>query len=133
MQKSELKKIKWSGYMSVGIAEIDEQHKKFLDIANDAVDAIEAHNKSAINKILSQLKDYVHYHFKTEADLMSKYKYPESSYHHIAHTDFYDKVSELENKESETKEAELVSFMQNWFVLHIGTTDKKLAKFINNR
>jgi len=131
MYKSHLKKIDWSSYMAVGVVEIDEQHKKFLDIANDAVDAVLSHNQSAVDTVIEQLKDYAQYHFDTEADLMTKYKYPESSAHYNAHIDFHDKIAVLENSASASKEAELISFMQNWLIMHIGSTDRKLADFIN--
>lgn len=133
MKKSQLKKVNWIAAMSVGVEEIDEQHKKFLDMANEAIDAVAANNHNVINKIIDQFKDYASYHFKTEADLMAKYKYPESSHHHDAHIDFYDKVADLESSVSDTKEAELISFIQSWLLLHIGSTDKKLGAFINNR
>ncbi|PLX71117.1 MAG: hypothetical protein C0602_02420 [Denitrovibrio sp.] len=134
MNKSELKKVNWmNSTMSVGIEKIDDQHKNFLDITNNAIDAILSDNQSAVANTLKELKEYAHYHFKTEADLMAEHEYPESGSHHNAHIDFHDKVAELENAEGEAREAELVSFMQNWLVRHISSTDKKLANYINRQ
>lgn len=133
MKNLSLTKIYWNNSISVGHAEIDEQHKKFLDIANKAIDAILERNRNSAAATIKELQDYARFHFKFESELMKKYNYTESGTHYDAHGDFYEKVAEIENSESNTKEDELVSFMQNWLILHIGSSDKKLADFINKK
>lgn len=46
MNDSHLMKIEWHNGLSVGVPEIDEQHKKFLLIASEGIDKIVAGDRS---------------------------------------------------------------------------------------
>lgn len=54
--------IKWKDEFSIGIDEIDEQHKKIFDIANEAYDLLKDEftidKYDRITELLEELKNY---------------------------------------------------------------------------
>ncbi len=74
--------IQWSDNLSVGIASIDEQHKKLLNMINVLSDALA---NGQANEVLVQIFDglavYTVKHFAYEEELFSKYGYEESEAH----------------------------------------------------
>jgi hemerythrin len=66
--------FEWNDKFSVGIPEIDEQHKKLFEIISTVFDGIAERNdrellKTAFDKIL----DYTKYHFATEEGYFVKF------------------------------------------------------------
>ncbi len=60
--------IEWSGELSVGIEEIDEQHKVLVDLVNEMHDAIHRRRGSDVVKdVLSELAEYTKIHFAVES------------------------------------------------------------------
>src|SRR5512140_2145124 len=63
--------IEWSDELSVGIQEIDEQHKVLVGLVNDMHRAIhEHHGRDTARAILEKLGDYTRVHFAVEESLM---------------------------------------------------------------
>ena len=58
-------RIEWSESFSVGVAEIDEQHRRWVELINKLHDAIMDKKVSPemTDKILSEMIDYSHFHF----------------------------------------------------------------------
>jgi hemerythrin len=57
--------VEWSDDLSVGIEEIDNQHKVLVDLVNEMHAAIQQRKGSeAVQRVLSKLADYtrIHYH-----------------------------------------------------------------------
>ena len=60
-------KLEWEEKYSVGVLEIDTQHKKLFATINELIDIIGGHfEQLAINKVVSELLDYKKFHFATE-------------------------------------------------------------------
>ncbi|MBU0546055.1 hypothetical protein KKA13_02255, partial [Patescibacteria group bacterium] len=89
-------KFAWTKKYSVGVAEIDKQHKEFIKICNGLLDL--AKEKSftleEVKIKIMRLGDYALYHFGTEEELFIKTKYPDASPHTKAHLQFRDKVKD---------------------------------------
>mgnify|MGYP000867218199 FL=1 len=61
--------VEWKSEFSLGISEIDEQHKKILAIINKLYDLFsnkEHQDIAEIERIIKELADYAVYHFQTE-------------------------------------------------------------------
>ncbi len=59
-----VKFIEWSNTLSVGIEEIDAQHKVLVDLLNQVHEAIQQRQGvEATNKIVEQLGEYTRIHF----------------------------------------------------------------------
>ncbi|MEN3043824.1 MAG: bacteriohemerythrin [Candidatus Hydrothermales bacterium] len=126
--------IKWDEKFSTGVEQIDDQHKKFVEIINELHNAMkQGKGKEIVKKILNELKSYSVYHFKTEETYMTKYKYQEYQEHKNDHEFFKTKVKELLDKDEKGYlglSIETLNFMKNWLIKHILTTDKKLANIL---
>lgn len=119
-------KVKWDSSLTIGVDAIDEQHKRFFDIVNEALAGEQA------GKLLDELTDYTRFHFKHEADTMEKAKYPDMQKHMLAHEDFIDKLDRMKDdfRNNKLKATEILDFATNWLVLHISNTDRKLGTFL---
>ena len=61
------KKLEWEEKYSVGVVEIDNQHKRMFEIINELFEAI--NNKiieEKLDKIIAKVVDYKDFHFTTE-------------------------------------------------------------------
>jgi hemerythrin len=74
--------VEWKQEYSVGIVQIDEQHKKLAGLINIMHDSIKSgHGKEAIGDVLNELIAYTQYHFSTEEKYFDMYAYPDSEEH----------------------------------------------------
>ena len=114
--------ISWSDELSVGIQEIDEQHKILVDLLNSLYLAIrEHHGNEATVKILNDLVDYTRIHFAVEESLLRVLDYPEYESHKHHHELLIEQINELSRKIENGKHVgfELLHFLKNWLTRHI--------------
>jgi hemerythrin-like metal-binding protein len=124
----------WSDDYSVGIKEIDEQHKRLFDIINELHNAMkEAKAKSVLGKVIKDLIDYTEFHFSSEEILLKNCKYPDFNQHKLIHDQFTVKVKEFEQKYlngTVLLSQEIVQFLKDWLIKHIKESDKQYSMFI---
>ena len=127
----------WKPEYSVKIEIIDQQHKKLLDAINVLHDAMKkGKGKEVLSEIFDKLSDYIATHFATEEEFFAKYGYPELGAHKLEHDNFIKKIEELKIRfhEGKTKSSvDLSVFLSTWFHDHMLPTDKKYAKFLNEK
>lgn len=125
--------FEWSNAMSVGIAEIDEQHKMLVDILNRLFLAVVQRESQAITiEILDTLVDYTKTHFGLEERLLQEAKYDSTEFasHQREHHAFIEKISDAASKhlvEGKSVSFEIINFLKHWLQEHILVTDKKYA------
>jgi hemerythrin len=130
--------LQWKEEYEVGVAEIDEQHQKLIDIANRVYELMR--NELALDKydqiveILQELKEYTVYHFHFEEGLMQKAKYKKRFSHKILHQNFLAQVEAVDlSAVDENQEAYLIQimdFIANWLIEHIVGEDKKVGQSV---
>ncbi|HEY3322888.1 MAG TPA: bacteriohemerythrin [Planctomycetota bacterium] len=124
--------VEWNENLSVKIDEIDEQHKKFLDIINKIAET-KPGDRTKVGELLNDLIDYAAYHFSTEERLMDESKAPQAEKHKESHARFVAKVSLAKKDFDRGKEIdpdELMEWAGNWMVRHIMRRDKLSADSI---
>ena len=63
--------VEWSNELSVGIEEIDSQHKVLVDLLNEVHEAIQrGRTLEATRDIIARLDEYARVHFAVEESLM---------------------------------------------------------------
>jgi len=126
-------RLQWSEHFSVGIPEIDKQHKTLFDLVNMIHTAILEHKGSAVcAEVLGELADYTRVHFGLEQSLMHMGKYPEYEAHCSLHRKLVGEIEALQEKIHSGKAAisfELLHFLRTWLAKHILGEDKKYAEF----
>jgi len=127
--------IKWSGDLSVKVAEIDEQHKNLINLINSLHEAMLARKgKEALADTLDQLAAYTVYHFSTEEKYMRQYNYIGLATHKREHDAFVTKIDSFITDFHSNKlglSIEMVSFLRDWVSTHIRGTDKKYSETFN--
>ncbi len=123
--------INWLPDYEVEVAEIDEQHKKFVLLINDLYDTVEVGSEEIIlGDILDQLAAYANYHFATEEKYFDKFDYPDSASHKGVHQKFRDTVADFQQNyvgQEDEYAMKVMDFMKSWLTNHIITVDKAYA------
>jgi hemerythrin len=126
---------KWQDQYSVGIDEVDNQHKILINCIASLEQAIEHDDEkqrwSAIHYAIVQLADYTRVHFSVEESLMQILNYPESDSHIAQHRMFVASLRDMERKSitQDVTEDDVVSFLRNWLLTHIANDDMKYAAY----
>ena len=130
--------LQWKEEYEVGVAEIDEQHQKLIDIANRVYELMR--NELALDKydqiveILQELKEYTVYHFHFEEGLMQKAKYKKRFSHKLLHQEFLAQVEAVDlsavDEEQDAYLVRIMDFIANWLMEHIVGEDKKVGQSV---
>ena len=130
--------ILWTDEFSVGIAELDSQHKTLLDMLN-RVNALNRGSKSQGRRtksgttLLDELGAYAVYHFLTEEALMTQHlgHLRETAMHIEAHRSYWSFIApmkaRLENGDDRVL-AELGGYLNRWWINHILQSDKHMGR-----
>ncbi len=125
--------VEWSDELSVGIEEIDAQHKVLVDLVNEMHEAIaQRHGSDVVKDILDKLVDYTRTHFVVEESLMRILNYPDYEPHKEQHEELMQHVHDLQDKVASGKTAigfELLHFLKVWLTKHIMETDRQYSAF----
>ena len=126
--------ITWNEAYSIGITEIDFQHKNLISIINDLYEAHQMGTGQVIIKeTLDKLIDYTKYHFTMEQQMHSEYKYLRASKHKEEHQEFIAKLDSLK-LESENSNILLtlktLDFLKDWTITHILGSDKAFGDYL---
>jgi hemerythrin len=133
MRRFKMAVINWSSELSVGVDDIDQQHKRLIGMVNDLDDAMrKGKGKEILGRIIDKMNGYTVTHFKTEEDLFTRFGYPESASHRKEHASFVNKSAEIKGDFLSGKLAlsiEVMGFLGKWWKDHILGTDRKYSKF----
>lgn len=133
--------LAWRDEYSINVAELDAQHRNLLDLLNKvnahaAKPASPAHHAGPLMTLLEELNEYAYYHFTTEESLMRQHlANSEGTARHLAaHRSYWTIIADfkkrLEQKDS-TVGAELLEYLNRWWVRHILETDRHMGVELN--
>ncbi len=131
--------MEWTQDLSVGVKEIDDQHKELISRMNGFFDAMKSSSKEQeIFKMLDFLADYVVTHFRDEERLQMSSGYPKLAEHRQLHKEFIDDVTkmrtDLENNGFTVATGSLISStLIAWLTLHIRKADKEVGMYIRSK
>ena len=132
-----MEKIIWNESLSVGVQEIDRQHKQLVGILNQllGMDGLKV-DSEVISDPLTRMTDYADYHFNSEEGYMQKYAYPDYETHRLEHIAFMRKTAELAMGTMAYRKnipADMLEYLKNWLVEHIMVSDKKYKQFFQQK
>jgi hemerythrin len=132
--------LQWTPDLSVGVDEIDDQHKELFQRLNNLRIAMsQGKGRTEIGKTVKFLEDYVVAHFATEEKRMERYEYPAFSAHKAEHEAFIKDFSNFKKKlENIDTQGGITSFLviemqrrlYDWLINHIGRIDKALGNYL---
>lgn len=118
--------------LKLGIDEIDEQHKKLVDLTNEFMQMVLSENdvdwKDHVLNTLNGMLTYSQEHFSFEEKIMEEIGYAKFEEHKKTHDEFVMyAVARFAGFESMNKDdsVELMNFLKNWLVTHILKADKQ--------
>ncbi|MBN1184928.1 MAG: hemerythrin family protein [Bacteroidales bacterium] len=123
--------FEWSDKFSVGIQEIDDQHKKLISIINHLYTAFLRNSLcEEIEDIMQKLLDYADYHFTTEENYFEEFNYEHKNIHIEAHNKFIERIKDIKEDVEDTNikiSSSLMNFLRTWLTSHIQVEDQKYA------
>lgn len=122
----------WSEKMSVGVPELDADHKELIRVINQlAADADITGRRGAVRQSLFSLLRYAEFHFAREEKVMTACGFPGIEEHKQEHRDFVARIRALNHNFDEDPEGsaeivneDLLRFLQDWLNHHILIEDK---------
>jgi hemerythrin len=127
----------WRDEYSVNVHEIDEDHKMMFKAADTLNRALEiGQDTLVLRDILTFLVNYTRDHFKREGRFMKLYSYPELELHSEQHRLLTEKVFAFKDSFEAGEKAmdrDFMTFLHDWIVNHILTSDRKFGAFLNKK
>lgn len=129
--------LNWIPEYSVKVRELDEQHKKLIDLINQVYGYI--YRQEAPDKILdlvNEIGNHAVLHFNTEEGYFKKFNYPLTDEHENYHRQLLMDVANYKKQiisapENFTIAEKFVDFLENWLADHMMIQDKKYGQFFN--
>ncbi len=129
--------INWRNEFSVGVKQMDEQHKKLLGMINRLIE--EQHtltDPETIAELLTEMTDYAQTHFRAEEYLMAEYGYDQKSRQEEQHQKFIDKTISFcsaSDMGPNILSVALLDYLGTWLVGHILKEDMKYKEFFRSK
>jgi hemerythrin len=127
--------MNWSGALSVGVHEIDEQHKKLVEMLNQLYEAMQkGQGKDVLGSLLAGLAQYTVKHFAAEERAMQRAGYADLAAHKVEHEALTKKVLDFKQRfdgGTSMITIELMNFLKGWLTSHIQGSDKKYGPVMN--
>jgi len=124
----------WNKALELGIEEVDNQHKKLIELTDHVYELIKEAKEGLdcydqIVSVFKELEDYAVYHFKYEEEILAKKGFLQLIEHKKAHDDFIKKLSTYSFEEMDYNQLEslhsILDFLLEWVSNHIMVLDKQ--------
>jgi hemerythrin len=129
-----MKDLVWSNILSIGVDEIDEDHRRLLDIFNILNHSVtEGATPDYLIAVLEELINCTAWHFSHEERLMLKHGYEGLASHKTEHQELIKSVKELQQKILQAGNLvgnEDLEFLERWLTEHILTDDLKMGNYL---
>jgi len=131
--------IEWQESLSVGVLEIDIQHKLLFERVNTFLDACQSKaDNETVHRLFWFLEAYAVTHFAEEEKLMQQVMYPDYVQHRRLHQEFVAEVGRIKKRlKAEGPTPALVSettkFVSSWLIQHISRMDRAIGQYMNQR
>ncbi len=127
--------LQWSSALSLGIPELDAQHRELFARVDRLLDSMLHGDRSEAAQLAAFLRDHVVLHFAAEEELMRQLRFPGAAAHTAQHRAFAASMLELDAAFRERgPSAELVLRLERevvaWLRDHVYVADVELGHFV---
>lgn len=122
----------WNDAMSVGIEEIDQQHRQIIQYINEVDMAIKTAQPDRIAPVLTKLAEYAASHFTLEEEIMAQANYPALKEHRKVHEAYAQKIRHFQERHKAGQDIgrDLRSDLIIWLTDHIQRDDQDYAQLV---
>jgi len=135
--------LQWTEQYSVGVSQLDEQHKKLFVAINGLIDVINSSNENIsreerekrLNEVISSLLEYKKNHFETEEKYFKEFNFEGAKNHIAKHQEFSEKLLQIKEESRDDIFAfsfTLVDFLEDWLIEHLMTLDQEYRECFKN-
>jgi len=125
-----------SEQFSVGIDEMDAQHKNWIALINKLHASLVQHDSIiSPEQAIREMIDYTNLHFAKEEALMREAHFPDYDRHKLEHEYFVLKLEQLDQditNSTHILKTQIMSILKNWLADHICKADKGYGAFFSN-
>lgn len=126
--------LEWTPALSVGIEEIDDQHRELFRRAAALVAGLRRGDPEEIDELVEYLHRYCVSHFGAEEAAMRGGRYPGYARHKAEHDRFIADLLELAAENDEAGGAfvavKIDHWLSGWLREHVSRTDAELGRFL---
>ena len=126
--------IAWQQEYSVGVQELDEQHRGLLSIINTVItEQQESYRAAQFSAALGSLIHYAYTHFATEERYLIAAHFPDLEKHILQHIDFIIKTLGLALRVGDGDDAvrlELLAYLKEWYSSHVLGIDRAYIPYV---
>lgn len=118
--------LRWSDDLNTGIAVIDGQHRRIVDMINELYVAQQEGAREGVALVIEELVDYTTSHFAFEEAMLEEAGYVFTKAHKRVHDIFIKRVDDYRArfKQGEDVSDELRSLLGRWLFGHIRNDDQ---------
>ena len=125
----------WNDSYSAGLAELDDDHRRLLDVVGKMEQAVEAgRGEEVMGEVLRDILHHTEDHFPHEERLMAEHKFPGLGEHQEMHRAGLEEIKKMveqhKNNDPELTPAKLTHFLSFWFGTHFLTEDSKFKRHL---
>ena len=126
--------IKWTPELSVGIPDIDQQHRRLLEIMSRLHDVIlDGGAPKDVSRALEEVVAYAQHHFSFEERMLGGSQYPFLEEHRRKHRAMFAEIEVYQERATDDPAAldlTLMNFLRGWILRHILHTDKRYTPYL---
>ncbi len=132
-----MRRLEWQPEYSVGVEELDAQHRSLHDTFNRMIEEQkEPYDAAKFSESLRVLIHYAYVHFATEERYLALAQFPELKEHVIEHVGFIMRTMSLAEKVDEGNQdhrIELLLYLREWFTTHVLGADRKYIPYLASK
>ena len=129
-----MKDLIWDNSLSVQVQEIDEDHRRLVDLFNILNHSVaEGDASNYIEAVMEELISCTVWHFRHEERLMLKYDYEGFEEHKTEHQELIESALALQQKfqqEGRPISGEDIEFLEYWLTGHILGADMDMGSYL---
>lgn len=129
-----MKRLDWDGSLNVQVEEIDEDHRRLVDLFNLLSAAVEtASDAQYIEALLEEMVSCTVWHFRHEERLMLQFDYPGIAAHKQEHEELVTSAQSLQQMLLESGQRiamKEITFLEKWLTGHILGADMELGGYL---
>jgi len=129
-----MKDLLWDKTLSIEVPEIDQDHRRLLELFNRLAHAVEEGEPLAeIEAVMDELISCTAWHFRHEERLMDKHGFPGGAEHRAEHQDLINSGRALQQQLRQAcrpPSAQEIEFLEHWLTGHIYGADMAMGAYL---